>query len=583
MKSRLFRKLALPLLLMLFLVVLAVDAYVVRALRREYLETAFERLEAVGRMAEARPAAAAAPADLREWIAWAASGGARVTLIAPDGEVLADSESDPARMENHAGRPEVADALRAGTGRAVRRSGTLGHELVYLALRVRTADGTPVILRLALPVERLQDALAGFRRGLWAVSAAVLLAGAAVSLFFFGKLSTRIERLKEFSRRVAEGDFRPLPPERARDELGELAAGLNRTAAELDRMVRTLTEERNQSAAILASMTEGVAVIDAGQKVIFCNAAFERTLGIQGGSCRGRPMVEAIPHADLLELVRKALLAGETVRGELVAGSLRTRSYSAVAAPVRTAGDKAGAVVVLHDISELRRLERARRDFVANVSHEFRTPLTAIQGFAETLLEGALADPANSRRFLEIIRSNAVRLQRLTDDLLELARIEAGKQDLEMLPVALAAVIAPCVEAVRPRVQEKGLVLEVDCPADVPPVRGDPGALQEILQNLLDNAVQYTPGGGRIRIGAAARGPEVALTVTDTGIGIPRAEQERIFERFYRADPARSRDLGGTGLGLSIAKHLAEAHGGRIEVESEVGAGSTFRVILPAA
>lgn len=561
----------------------AVDAYVVRALRREYLETAFARLEAIARLAEGRPAPTAAPAALREWVAWTASTGVRVTVIAPGGEVLADSASEPTRMESHLDRPEVADALRAGAGRSVRRSATLGHEMVYLALRGHAADGTPLILRLSFPLERSDDALVGFRRGLWAVSAAMLLAGAAVSLLSFKKISARIERLKDFSRRVAQGDFRPLPPESARDELGELAAGLNRTAAELGRMVRALTEERNQSAAILGSMAEGVAVIDAGQKLLFCNSAFERALGIQGGSGRGRPMIETIPHSDILELVRKALLAGETVRSELVVGSLRTRSYSAVAAPIRIPNDRTGAVVVLHDISELRRLERARRDFVANVSHEFRTPLTAIRGFAETLLEGALADPANSRRFLEIIRNNAVRLQRLTDDLLKLARIEAGKQELEMVPVALAAVIAPCVEIVRPRVQEKGLVLHADCPADVPSVRGDPGALQEILQNLLDNAIQYTPAGGSIRISVSAGDREVVLSVADTGIGIPRAEQERIFERFYRADPGRSRDLGGTGLGLSIAKHLAEAHGGRIEVESEVGTGSTFRLILPAA
>jgi PAS domain S-box-containing protein len=408
------------------------------------------------------------------------------------------------------------------------------------------------------------------------------VAGAA-SLLFFRTITLRIERLKEFSRKVAEGDFRSLPMDRKRDELSDLAATLNQTAAELDQTIRTLTAERNQSAAILVSMAEGVAVIDSSQRVVFCNASFCRTMGIEYSRREGRPMIEAIPHSDLLTLIGKALAANETVRSELVVGSLRTRSFAVTVAPVRSAGNTTGAVVVLHDISELRRLERARRDFVANVSHEFKTPLTAIQGFAETLLAGALQDAQNSRHFLEIIRDNSIRLGRLTDDLLKLAQIEAGKLQLELRPVDVGEVIGLCLETVRLKAEPKKLVVAVDCGSDLPPVLGDSRSLQEILQNLLDNAVQYTPPGGRITITAAAHDSEVVLSVSDTGIGIPKAEQERIFERFYRIDPARSRELGGTGLGLSIARHLAEAHGGRIRVESEVGRGSTFHVYLPRA
>jgi two-component system phosphate regulon sensor histidine kinase PhoR len=330
-------------------------------------------------------------------------------------------------------------------------------------------------------------------------------------------------------------------------------------------------------------MAEGVAVIDSGQRVVFCNAAFCRTVGIEKSQCEGRPMIEAIPHSDLLTLIGQALATNETVQSELVVGSLRTRSFAGTVTPVRSAGNTTGAVVVLHDISELRRLERARRDFVANVSHEFKTPLTAIQGFAETLLAGALQDAQNSRHFLEIIRDNSIRLGRLTDDLLKLAQIEAGKLQLELKPVAVSEVIALCLETARLKAEAKRLALAVECSSDLPPVLGDSRSLQEILQNLLDNAVQYTAPGGRIAITAAARGREIVLSVSDTGIGIPKAEQERIFERFYRIDPARSRELGGTGLGLSIARHLAEAHGGRILVESEVGRGSTFHVCLPRA
>jgi two-component system phosphate regulon sensor histidine kinase PhoR len=240
-------------------------------------------------------------------------------------------------------------------------------------------------------------------------------------------------------------------------------------------------------------------------------------------------------------------------------------------------------VLVLHDISELRRLERVRRDFVANVSHEFKTPLTAIQGFAETLLGGALEEPQNSRRFLGIIRDHAARLARLTDDLLELSQAEAGRLELEMQPLSVSGLIEACLDTTRLKGREKNLTLAADCPSDLPLVRGDQARLREALQNLLDNAVQYTPPGGRVTVRAARVDGQVSIAVTDTGIGIPQADQERIFERFYRVDAARSREVGGTGLGLSIAKHLVEAHGGRIRVESEVGRGSTFTLLLPAA
>jgi two-component system phosphate regulon sensor histidine kinase PhoR len=260
---------------------------------------------------------------------------------------------------------------------------------------------------------------------------------------------------------------------------------------------------------------------------------------------------------------------------------VRTHTFAATAAPIRSDQAPSGAVLVLHDITEIRRLERARRDFVANVSHEFRTPLASIQGFAETLLSGALDDRDNRVRFLEIIRDQAIRLGRLTSDLLELAQIEAGKLTLEPRALSWEELVTPCLESLRLRASEKPIEVAAEYAPDLPPLVGDLGALQRVLQNLLDNALRYTPRGGRIAVRVSAEPGGSVLEVADTGIGIPRSEQGRIFERFYRVDPARSRDLGGTGLGLAIVKHLVELHGGRIEVESEVGRGTTFRVHLP--
>ena len=581
MRNRLFWKIAILYLSVLLLALVVLDAYVVHSLRREHFDSAFSQLESISRLAIANPPPISNQPGVEKWTRWFGQSGIRMTLIADDGKVLTDSIEDPAKMENHLSRPEVKEALQNGSGSAVRRSPTLGADLVYLAKRYDIANGPPLIIRLSLPVTRVEGSVFAFRTRLWGISLLILVCSGGLSLLFSRAISRRIRRLKDFSKRVADGDFRPLALDRNKDELADLSSTLNQTAVKLDHTIRTLREERNQSAAVLASMEEGVAVIGRDQRVIYCNSAFCRAASFPSASCQGRPVTELIRHSDLLAMIQKALSGNESIRGEVVVGSLRPQSFAATAAPIHSSDTTSGAVMVLHDITEIRRLERARRDFIANISHEFKTPLTAIQGFAETLLGGALDDNQNRTRFLEIIREHALRLGRLTDDLLKLAQIEAGQMQRELRPVAISEIIDPCMEVTRIKAKQKGLVLEANYDGQLPKLSGDVRSFQEILQNLLDNAVRYTSAGGHIRVNASVEGLEILLSVADTGIGIPKAEQDRIFERFYRADAARSRESGGTGLGLSIVKHLVESNGGKIRVDSEVGQGSTFCVYLP--
>jgi two-component system phosphate regulon sensor histidine kinase PhoR len=568
-----------------------VQLYTARVIRSQAIRSANDQLASLLSLTLANPPRSDDPAELRDWTGRAARSGARVTIIDHTGRVLVDSEADADKMENHANRPEVQDAFARGTGQSVHRSVTFGRELVYRAQRYDRAGSDPVVVRLAVPLSQIDLSLVELRQRLLIATLVVLLSGGLVSFAFARIFAARVQRLQRFSQRIAEGDFRPLLREGPRDELSDLADSLNQTAARLDREIRLLSGERNRSSAILRSMVEGVAVIDAEERLVFYNRAFSEILIVDSANAEGRPLIEVVRNSDLVGLIRRALRGDEGLQSDITMGITQTRSFSITAAPVKALDAPAsgrdpqakpsGAVVVLHDVTELRRLERVRQDFVANVSHEFKTPLTAIQGFAETLLAGALDDPENNRRFLEIIRNHAIRLARLTNDLLKLARIEAGKMEVEFSSVSLLELIEGCTETTLLKANRKEITLEITVPPQLPAVRGDAALLRDVLQNLLDNAIQYTPARGHISVSATAGPREAVVTVADTGIGIPLADSERIFERFYRVDAARSREAGGTGLGLSIAKHIVEAHGGKLWVESTVGQGSRFSFSLP--
>lgn len=584
--------------------------------RASAVSSTFARLDGITEVALANPPEDDSPQSLADWaIRLSAFGSApggssatptgterRVTLIALDGAVLADSHDDPAAMDNHADRPEVAAAFRSGYGRSQRFSDTRGEDLTYVA--VRPSWNPEVVLRLAEPVVRIEETIRAILAPVALAALLAALAGGGFSLWYSRKFADRVGRLVRFSERVAQGDFTPETAPVRPDELDELLVSLNRTAAALERTFTSLTQERNQGATILSSMVEGVAVLDRNLRVQYVNRAFREVLSLPGASWQeyeGLGARRVLEEKQLLKMV-KAAMRGKAREREL---SVRGREVLARGAPIRppaeaangrrngereasgggasgggaAGGEPEGAVLVVMDVTELHALERVRRDFVANLSHELKTPLTAIRGFAETLLDGKVEAAEENERFLRIIREHAVRLSRLTDDLLKLARIEAGKMDVETLPVRLPDVIGFVLDSARVKAGER--TLRVTGGAEDETIHTDPNLLIEILQNLVDNAVQYSSEDGRVEIETKSRDGEVVVSVRDDGVGIPKAHRARIFERFYRVDPARSRAVGGTGLGLTIARHTAEGLGGRLTVSSQPGKGSVFSLALP--
>ena len=516
--------------------------------------------------------------DPQTWVRQlAADSGMRVTLIRPDGVVFADSSVERASiaaMENHLHRPEVQAALAQGRGMDVRRSATTGHTYVYVARTLSGPEGKPLILRLAEPLEQL-SALRGRLAAAMALSA--LAAGIAIlftSLWLDRRLFEPLSRLIAGAQDLALGRATRVAVPEDEDELSDLALALNRLAAAAEEQFAAVSKERDRLQEILAGMSEGVLVVDAGARALMINPAFYRLFGLDG-DFTGRRVLEIIRHPGVARLVEDTLRLGEPQSAPIELATLERRTLLLASAAL-----SGGAVVAVRDTTELTRVADMRRDFVANVSHELKTPLAAIRGYAETLRDGALEEPATARRFNERILDQCRRLQALLDDLLTLSRLEGVASALELEPVDLHALVRRAVELLAATAREKRVEIEVE-QSPVPPLLGDAEGLERLLVNLLDNAIKYNRPEGKVVLRLARTDGEALLEVGDTGIGIPPDSIPRIFERFYRVDKGRAREEGGTGLGLAIVKHVAQAHGGQVEVESRVGHGSTFRVRLP--
>jgi two-component system phosphate regulon sensor histidine kinase PhoR len=541
----------------------------------------------------ARPALGAPEGDpLRQALArrlaeLSDAGRVRLTVVAGDGRVVADTDEDPARMDNHLGRPEVAEALEQGRGRALRFSKTLGRRILYVALPVREGDQPIGVARAAVS---LTDLEAGLRELSWVVWGGALLAalfGLAAGWWSARRLGLSLDRMAHAAEDIARGRYDAARPYAASPELGRLAVALDAMAADLRGRMHAIEGDRNKVLAILASMVEGVIAVDSEERVVHMNAVAGRLLRVSPASAEGRRIWEVsrvIEVSEILEAARKRdrELSGEVRLAPVGSAATGGRLIELRASPLRGAGDETvGAVVVLHDVTELRRLEAVRRDFVANVSHELKTPLTAIRGLVETLLDDDEMDPGTRSSFLERMRDQAGRLSSLVSDLLTLARVESQEELAERVPVDLRDPLRQCAARFGPACERKRLELDLQLPDGPVEVLADEESLRQILDNLTDNAVKYTPAGGRVDLSLVTRGEHAQIEVRDTGIGIEPRDSERVFERFYRVDKARSREMGSTGLGLSIVKHLILALDGEVELESTPGAGSVFRVRLP--
>jgi len=588
LRSRIALKLTLTLVGFVAVSTLVAGLYLSRGLERVAVEAVEARLATAARVLhdEARAALrTGATQPFAERVARPAV--ARVTLIAPDGRVLADSErtlESLASMENHAARPEVRAALAGGMGRDVRRSATLGAPLIYVAVPVSEAGRIVAVLRLAAPVEAATPAYESLRAVMLTGGAIALLVAFGIGLFVAGRVTRPVVEMQDVARQMSEGNFDVRASVRSPDEIGTLGRSLNVMAGRLREKIGDLEEEQAKATAVLDAMVEGVIATDGHDHIILINERARALFGLGRARAERRPLLEVIRNVDLHDVLGESRIApvGTVVSREIKLAEPLERVLQVHAVPLRFTGEARGVVMVLHDITELRRLEQVRTEFVANVSHELRTPLTAIHGYLETLLDGALEEPENARKFLEIVFRHTERLGRLTDDLTDLSNIELGRISLRLEPTAISDVADSVLAIIAPRAVAGQVSVEAKLPAGLPEVVVDRDRLAQILINLVDNAVKYTPKGGHVRVeGRVAERGMVEVTVRDTGVGIPKADLPRLTERFYRVDKARSRDLGGTGLGLAIVKHLVLAHGGELDIDSELWKGTTVRFTLP--
>jgi two-component system phosphate regulon sensor histidine kinase PhoR len=586
-RPRLVWQLYVPLLAIVSTALILVSALSVRSLRDLYVGTTAANLEAQAQLA-ARLLADRGALEFPERLdaevkRLGVLTGTRITVVRTDGSVLAESDADTGLMDNHARRPEIVGALQGAVTRSARFSNTVREELSYVAVPMYEEGRVVAVVRTGVPLTAIESALRAVNlRNL--IGGVAILALAAVVIFLVSReISSPFEELEKAATSFAAGRLDVRVPVSGSGEMASVAAAMNRMAAELDERLRTVVRQRNEQEAVLSSMVEGVIAIDVDERVISINEAAAHLLDLDPAFSVGRPVQEVARNPELQHFASDALASETPIEGDLTLHGPELCYLQAHGAPIRDGRHRRiGSVLVLNDVTRLRRLETVRSDFVANVSHELKTPITSIKGFLETLADGAVDEPQTARRFLSIALRQADRLNAIIEDLLSLSRIggEAESGQLPRTRENVGEVVHGAVDVCRTKAEAKRIAVNLDCPADL---RAEVNAplLEQALVNLIDNAIKYSDAGSTVTVEAVAEDGTVSISVRDHGAGIEATHLPRVFERFYRVDKARSRTLGGTGLGLSIVKHIAAAHGGTVEVQSEPGKGSVFTLILP--
>jgi len=508
--------------------------------------------------------------------------GVRVTVIGLDGRVIGESTRDPAAMDNHRTRPEVQKALKGEAGTSVRYSNTTQKNMMYAAVPAYRRGDLAAVVRLSLPISDVEKSMNRIKLMVSATIAISLLTSTVLAFWVARRFTKPIRELARMAQGIAQGDFERRVGNTGSTEVDQIAQTISQVAWHLRNNVEEISREKNKIKAILTSLVEGVVATDREGRIILVNRAAERMFALKEEAVLGKYILEAIRNHEIETYTYEILRFGQSLTREDRIFPGLGQVYKIHIAPIRAEDNTVmGAVLVFRDVTELRALEQMRTEFVANVSHELRTPLTSIKGFVETLMDGAVEEPHVARRFLEIINEEANRLYRLITDLLSLASLEIPSAELPDEPIPLTGVLGKAMAVLEPLARDKDLKINLEIEPDLPRVRIGEDLLGQVLINLMDNAIKYTPAGGLITVKAVRLPGGVAVQVADTGIGIPPEALPRLFERFYRVDKARSREMGGTGLGLSIVKHILERYGQKITVQSSPGWGTTFTFTLP--
>jgi len=506
----------------------------------------------------------------------------RITVVLPDGIVIGDSRETPQFMDNHGGRDEIVEALAGRVGRSIRYSDTLHQRMMYVAVPLEKNGRIRAVVRTALGVSALEKTLRSIRLQIALGGLVIAILAAGVSFYVSRRITKPIERIRQGAEHFSSGDLSLRLPTPDTEEMASLAEALNRMAAQLDDRMKTVVSQRNELEAVLASMVEGVIAVDMEERIISMNSAAGGMFECDPTRCQGRNIQEVIRNLALQRFVARALSSDTSIADDFVLYRGEERILNIHSTPLYDARQQIGTLLVINDVTQLRHLEHVRSDFVANVSHEIKTPLTAIKGFVETLQQEAVESKEERERFLGIILRHVDRLNAILEDLLTLSRIEreGARPEMKLQPTPVREVIQTAVQVCQPRADARRIQIHVNCSEEIV-ARVDTTLLEQALVNLIDNAVKYSGDGSAVWIEVKQSPSQVRIHIRDKGPGIPRRHLPRLFERFYRADKARSRKLGGTGLGLAIVKHIVQVHGGHVTVESALGKGSTFTLYLP--